>query len=225
MTTSQRSSATGRASALLESPRFELMPFDSFDEQVHHLPDGATVTITASPALELEATIETAEEAAEAGYEVVPHVSARYVRDSEHLAEICERLKAVGISDIFVPGGDREEPIGEFTFAYDMLTALDDRDVRFSSFYEGALAAVRERDATVPLAPLCVDLSIGSELAARYDAGTIHPSLAAVRAADAVPTDRTVNVWTIRTWHEAREAVAAGADGLIADYPGLTQWL
>jgi len=106
-----------------------------------------------------------------------------------------------------------------------VLTALDDRDVRFSSFYEGALAAVRERDATVPLAPLCVDLSIGSELAARYDAGTIHPSLAAVRAADAVPTDRTVNVWTIRTWHEAREAVAAGADGLIADYPGLTQWL
>ncbi|MFD1600000.1 methylenetetrahydrofolate reductase [Halobellus rarus] len=131
MTSSQRPSATGTASALLESPRFELMPFDSFDEQVRHLPDGATVTITASPALELEATIETAEEAAEAGYEVVPHVSARYVRDSEHLAEICERLEAVGISDIFVPGGDREEPIGEFTSAYDMLTALDDLEYEF----------------------------------------------------------------------------------------------
>jgi len=132
MTTGQHSSASaGPASALLASPRFELMPFDSFDEQIEYLPDGATVTITASPALELEATIETAEEAAEAGYEVVPHVSARYVRDSAHLADICERLKAVGISDIFVPGGDREEPIGEFTSAYDMLTALDDLEYEF----------------------------------------------------------------------------------------------
>jgi methylenetetrahydrofolate reductase (NADPH) len=107
------------------------MPFDSFDEEIAHLPEGATVTITASPQLELEATIEAAEEAAQAGYEVVPHVSARYVRGPEHLAEICERLKAVGIDDIFVPGGDREEPIGEFESAYDMLVALDDLEYEF----------------------------------------------------------------------------------------------
>ncbi|SDX94996.1 methylenetetrahydrofolate reductase [Halobellus clavatus] len=117
--------------SLLENPRFELMPFDSFDEEIAHLPEGATVTITASPQLELEATIEAAEEAAQAGYEVVPHVSARYVRGPEHLAEICERLKAVGIDDIFVPGGDREEPIGEFESAYDMLVALDDLEYEF----------------------------------------------------------------------------------------------
>ncbi|AZH24242.1 glycerophosphodiester phosphodiesterase [Haloplanus aerogenes] len=105
-----------------------------------------------------------------------------------------------------------------------VLDELGDRDVRFSSFCEGALAAVRERDSSVPLAPLCRNLDVGRELAARYDADAIHPSLAAVRAGD-VPTDRTVNVWTIRTWHEARDAVASGADGLIADYPGLTRWL
>jgi len=128
MTTNQYAST---ASELLASPRFELMPFDSFDDEIEHLPDGAMITITASPQLELEATIAAAERAAEAGYEVVPHVSARYVRDSEHLAEICERLTAVGISDIFVPGGDREEPIGEFTSAYDMLVALDELDYEF----------------------------------------------------------------------------------------------
>ena len=132
MTTSQRSSAAaGTAAALLESPRFELMPFDSFDDEIEHLPDGATITITASPQLELGATIDAAERAAERGYEVVPHVSARYVRDSEHLAEICERLKAAGIEDLFVPGGDREEPIGEFASAYDMLGALDDLEYEF----------------------------------------------------------------------------------------------
>ncbi|MFA1611633.1 methylenetetrahydrofolate reductase [Halobellus rubicundus] len=125
------SSTRTTAESLLENPRFELMPFDSFDDEIEHLPDGATITITASPQLELEATIEAAERAAQEGYEVVPHVSARYVRGPDHLAEICERLKAVGIEDIFVPGGDREEPIGEFESAYDMLVALDDLDYEF----------------------------------------------------------------------------------------------
>ncbi|MFB6101025.1 MAG: glycerophosphodiester phosphodiesterase [Haloplanus sp.] len=101
----------------------------------------------------------------------------------------------------------------------------DGREARLSSFCEGALAAVREYTSTRPLAPLCRDLTVGRELAARYDADAIHPSLTAVREAASVPRERTVNVWTIRTWFEARAAVDAGADGLIADYPGLTQWL
>ncbi|MEF8856939.1 MAG: glycerophosphodiester phosphodiesterase [Haloplanus sp.] len=101
---------------------------------------------------------------------------------------------------------------------------LDGRDVRFSSFSEGALAAVRARDVTAALAPLCRDLDVGRELAERYDADAIHPSLSAVRDGNG-RTDRRLNVWTIRTWDEARDAVRAGADGVIADYPGLTRWL
>ncbi|AHG02111.1 methylenetetrahydrofolate reductase (plasmid) [Halostagnicola larsenii XH-48] len=111
--------------------RYELMPFDSFGEQIEHLPDGATVTITASPTLELEATIDWAERAAERGFEVVPHVSARYVRDTDHLREIAERLRDAGITDIFVPGGDREEPIGEFDSAYSLLVALEELEYEF----------------------------------------------------------------------------------------------
>ncbi len=37
--------------ALLNEPRFELMPFDSIEEQLRHLPDGAEVAITTSPTL------------------------------------------------------------------------------------------------------------------------------------------------------------------------------
>lgn len=106
-----------------------------------------------------------------------------------------------------------------------VCSRVDDRDVLYSSFYEGALAAVRDRDASVPLAPICTDLADGRDLADRYDAGTIHPSLSAVRTGNAGATERTLNVWTVRTWTEARDAVRAGADGLIADYPGLTRWL
>ena len=110
---------------LLADPRFELMPFDSFEEQMGYLPDGATITVTASPTQGLEATIEWTERAAEAGYELVPHVAARYVRDEAHLTEIAERLTAAGVTDVFVPGGDREEPVGEYDSAYALLTDLE----------------------------------------------------------------------------------------------------
>jgi methylenetetrahydrofolate reductase (NADPH) len=116
---------------LLSEPRFELMPFESMEGQLGHLPDHATVSITASPSLGLEATVDWAERAAERGYSVVPHIAARYVRDRAHLETIGERLQAVGVSDIFVPGGDREEPVGEFGSAYELLVALEDIGLEF----------------------------------------------------------------------------------------------
>jgi methylenetetrahydrofolate reductase (NADPH) len=125
MSLTTRSAAAEGVATLLGEARFELMPFDSFGEQMAHLPDGASIAITASPTLGLEATIEWTEKAAEEGYEIIPHVAARYVEDETHLDEIATRLKAAGVSDIFVPGGDREEPVGEFESAYELLVALD----------------------------------------------------------------------------------------------------
>jgi methylenetetrahydrofolate reductase (NADPH) len=117
--------------ALLERPRFELMPFDSFGDQMTQLPDGATITITTSPTLGLDATLEWTERAADAGYEIVPHIAARYVEDEAHLAEIVDLLDDAGVTDIFVPGGDRETPIGEYDSAYEMLADLDGLDHPF----------------------------------------------------------------------------------------------
>ena len=119
------------AQQLLSEPRFELMPFDSFGEQMGHLPDGASIAITTSPSLGIGATVEWTERAAEAGYEIVPHIAARYVRDEEHLDEIAGRVADAGVTDIFVPGGDREEPEGEFESAHDLLVALDDLGYEF----------------------------------------------------------------------------------------------
>jgi methylenetetrahydrofolate reductase (NADPH) len=118
-------------STLLAEPRFELMPFDSFGEQMEHLPDGAEIAITTSPSLGLDATLEWSERATDRGFEVVPHIAARYVRDEEHLAEIAGRLAEAGVTDIFVPGGDREEPVGKFDSAYEVLAALDDSEYEF----------------------------------------------------------------------------------------------
>jgi methylenetetrahydrofolate reductase (NADPH) len=115
----------------LADPRFELMPFDSIEEQVDHLPDDATITVTASPTLGLEDTITWSERLAEEGYEIVPHVAARYVRDEEHLDDVLGRLADAGVTAVFIPGGDREEPAGEFDSAYQLLTAMDDLGYEF----------------------------------------------------------------------------------------------
>ncbi|EMA38050.1 5,10-methylenetetrahydrofolate reductase [Halococcus hamelinensis 100A6] len=107
------------------------MPFDSFDEQLTHLPDGAEVAITTSPSLGVDATVEAAESAAARGYEPVPHIAARYVKDREQFEGIVGRLADAGVTDIFVPGGDLEEPAGEFESAHDLLVVLDDLDYEF----------------------------------------------------------------------------------------------
>ncbi len=117
---------------LLEEPRFELMPFESIDEQLGHLPEGSEIAITTSPTLGLEATIEWSERASERGYEIVPHVAARYVEDRDHLEEIARRLTEAGVTDIFVPGGDREEPAGEFESALELLVALEEVPYSFA---------------------------------------------------------------------------------------------
>ncbi|MDS0280703.1 methylenetetrahydrofolate reductase [Haloarcula onubensis] len=129
---SRLSGETEGVETLLRNARFELMPFDSFDEEIEHLPAGATIAITTSPQLGIDRTVEKTELATGEGFEVVPHVAARYVEDREHLDEIARRLTEAGVTDIFVPGGDREEPAGEFESAYDLLTALEEMEYEFA---------------------------------------------------------------------------------------------
>lgn len=131
MSVARTSTVSEGIADLLTDLRFELMPFDSFEGQMEHLPEGSTIAITTSPQLGLEATMKWAEKAANRGFEVSPHIAARYVRDEEHLEEIARRLTEAGITDIFVPGGDREEPVGEFDSAYGVLTALEDLGYTF----------------------------------------------------------------------------------------------
>ena len=124
-------SAVDGAEYLLTHARFELMPFDSFEDEIQYLPDGASIAITTSPKLGIEKTVERSEEAAARGYEVIPHIAARYIEGPEQLEEIARRLTEAGVTDIFVPGGDKEDPVGEFESAYDLLVALDDIDYEF----------------------------------------------------------------------------------------------
>jgi methylenetetrahydrofolate reductase (NADPH) len=108
----------------LRRPRFEVLPLDGIEDQVlEHLQTDVKVTVTASPRKGLDATLELRERLARAGYPVVPHLSARLVRDRVHLEEAVARLTAAGVRELFVPAGDATEP-GEFTGAADLLRAM-----------------------------------------------------------------------------------------------------
>jgi methylenetetrahydrofolate reductase (NADPH) len=107
--------------------RYEVLPVDGIEDLVvAHVPHDVKVTVTASPSRGLEATLTVVEHLAAEGYQVVPHLSARLVRDGAHLDEIVARLADAGINDAFVPAGDATEP-GQFPDAASLLRALRGR--------------------------------------------------------------------------------------------------
>jgi methylenetetrahydrofolate reductase (NADPH) len=119
--------------AMLRSPRFEVLPTKSTEEAVTEwVPAGMTVTVTASPVKGLEPTIDLAERLAARGYRVVPHLAARSVVDHAHLDQIVARLKACGVDDVFVPGGDAPHPAGPFDSALPLLERLTEMGSPFS---------------------------------------------------------------------------------------------
>ena len=119
--------------ALLRSPRYEVIPAKGTEQAVADwVPAGMTVTVTASPVKGLDATVELTERLAARGYRVVPHLAARSVASDAHLAGIVARLKAAGVDDVFVPGGDAPHPAGPFDGALPLLERLAEMGRPFS---------------------------------------------------------------------------------------------
>ena len=85
----RRSSLTPARSAalagILRAPTFELVPLKNALDQAEFLPAGATVSVTASPAKGIEATVALCEQLQARGFRAVPHLSARMIRDRGHL--------------------------------------------------------------------------------------------------------------------------------------------
>jgi len=129
-----RADDPGRVVAdFLRHPRFEILPLDGIEDEVlGHIGTDVTVTVTASPRKGLDPTLDLSERLVRAGYRVVPHLSARLVRDRSHLDEMLDRLLAAGVRDLFVPAGDAATPAGEFEGAAELLEAMGPRRAKFS---------------------------------------------------------------------------------------------
>ena len=126
----------------LRAPRYEVLPTEDIEGIVlAHVPHDVTITITASPRRGMDATITLAERLSKQGYKVVPHLSARLIRDASHLREILKAINEMGARDVFVIAGDAREPAGQFPDSVSLLEAMmqaghDLRDVGVSGYPE-----------------------------------------------------------------------------------------
>jgi methylenetetrahydrofolate reductase (NADPH) len=110
---------------LVQAARYEVLPTATIvDKLVDHVPVERTITVTASPAKGLEATLALTERLVALGYPTVPHLAARMVGSRTELAEICERMRAAGVRTVFVPAGDQDPPAGTYGSALDLLEDL-----------------------------------------------------------------------------------------------------
>jgi len=137
---------------------------------------------------------------------------------------------------------DQRELWMEFTEQALSVAGEFENEILVSSFGEGALAAVRAVDSSVPVAWLFSgsdSISDGLDVVERYDAEALHPPKTMIAGTslfdsesfedvdlveEAGSMDKTVNVWTVRSWYEAEQLQAAGVDGLIADYAGVQRF-
>jgi methylenetetrahydrofolate reductase (NADPH) len=110
---------------MVTSARYEVLPTASVEGKIHeHLGRDRTITVTASPAKGIEATLALAERLSRAGYRAVPHLAARMISGRGELSEICSRMREAGVTTVFVPGGDQDPPAGDYTAALDLLEDL-----------------------------------------------------------------------------------------------------
>lgn len=117
--------ARSTLAGLIARSRYEVIPLKDVEEKViANVPRDVTLTVTVSPVKGLEPSLLLTETFATEGYTVVPHLSARLVRDRSHLAEIVARLTEVGTRDVFVVAGDAEEAVGTYEGAAPLLRDL-----------------------------------------------------------------------------------------------------
>lgn len=126
----------------LAHPRFELVPIRGVEEQAGYLPPGATATITCSPTRGNENTLAAAELLVKHDLRVVPHISARLVADLAHLRSILRRVADLGLTEVFVIGGDAKTPAGVYSGALELLRDMahighDLTDIGVAAYPEG----------------------------------------------------------------------------------------
>jgi methylenetetrahydrofolate reductase (NADPH) len=131
---------------LLHHARYEVLPTPSIEAKVlASVPTTVPVTVTASPSMGLDRTIEMAERLTAEGYSVVPHLAARMVSGRSELAELVDRLKRAGITSIFVPGGDADTA-GDYP---DALSMLEDLTALGNPFTDIGVAGYPESHPTI----------------------------------------------------------------------------
>lgn len=141
---------------VLRHPTYEVIPIKGVEEAVADLPREIRLTITSSPVHGVDRTVEVAGRLSGMGFRIVPHLAARFVTDQSHLAKIIARLSEHDVREIFVIGGDRDTPLGDFASAASLLDAISAEGM---SFEEVGVAGYPEGHPTISDSALTAALS------------------------------------------------------------------
>jgi methylenetetrahydrofolate reductase (NADPH) len=120
----------GEVTPAEDRARFEVLPFPGIVEEAARLPRPARVTVTCSPMHGPDRAVEAARGLRQLDHEVTVHVAARMVRDRDHLGRLLADLADAGVDDLFLIGGDVEEPVGEYASAVELLPLVVDSPQR-----------------------------------------------------------------------------------------------
>lgn len=127
-----RGEVSARIAELARTGDIEVIPLKSVQEQLTSIPAETMVAVTCSPKFGLDRTIEYVERLVKAGHRVRPHLAARQVPDKAYLVEFVERMQGLGVTDLFVPGGDADEPAGSYASSAELLEDLSTMDHGFT---------------------------------------------------------------------------------------------
>jgi len=112
---------------LIDEMTYELIPLKNVHEQAEFLPQASTISITCSPAKDIEATLELCEKFLSKGHNTIPHFAARMVESEEHVTRIVKRIETLGIETVFIIGGDADQR-GPFNDAPGLLKSFLDKN-------------------------------------------------------------------------------------------------
>ncbi|MFD5723352.1 methylenetetrahydrofolate reductase [Streptomyces sp. NPDC127036] len=176
----------------------EIIPLKGAEGKLAGVPTRTSVSITCSPRFGLSRTLDHVEAASRSGLHVVPHLAARMVEGRQHLRDFVHRLNDLGVDELFVIGGDGEEPLGSFYEAADILRELKEFDHTLSrigigcypeghpKISEGALRDAlqhKQQYADYMVSQLCFDASVlAGWLRAVRDSGILLPLRVGVAA-------------------------------------------
>lgn len=111
--------------SLLRHAYLEVIPTKSILDRLVHVPRQSYISITCSPVSGLEPTLELVEKLGALPdarqLKLVPHIAARLIRDQGNLREILTRLESARVKSVFIPGGDKPKPAGEYDNALAVL--------------------------------------------------------------------------------------------------------
>jgi len=100
----------------------------NLESQIGHLPAGASVSVTCSPAKGQQATLDLTARLQDLGHKAVPHISARLVEDAGSVKRIAEFCRRQSVKEVFLVAGDASSPVGPYDGVVAFLRDFLDTD-------------------------------------------------------------------------------------------------